>query len=84
VACRWMTSEPLPTCAEPMAGSPRAHGGWGNILATNFFSPVDTLDNQVQRTEQTGGEPALGKRSLSTPADTHNACCVWTISAPLM
>ena len=47
VACRWITSEPFPTCAEPMVDSPRAHGRRDNVRATNFFSPVDNLDNQV-------------------------------------
>ena len=54
VACRWITSEPLPTCAEPMADSRRAHGRRDNVRATNFFSRVDDLDNQVYRKERTG------------------------------
>ena len=54
VACRWITSEPLPTCAEPMADSRRAHGRRDNLRATNFFSRVDDLDNQVYRKERTG------------------------------
>ena len=54
MACRWITSEPLPTCAEPMVDSPRAHGRRDNVRATNFFSPVDNLDNQVYCKQRTG------------------------------
>ena len=83
-ACRWITSEPFPTWAEPMVDSPPERTAGIMFELPTFFHRSTILTTKFIARSERGGAPALGKRSVSTPADTHNACCVWTISAPLM
>ena len=54
VACRWITSEPFPMCARTNGRFTPSACRRDNVRATNFFSPVDNLDNQVYCKQRTG------------------------------
>jgi len=83
VACRWMTSERSRRVPNQWPIHPERAAGIMFERPT-FFHRSTILTTKSTASSERGGAPALGKRTPSTPADTHNACCVWTISAPLM